>query len=246
MVDEFRARRDARRRRAQRDPGHRVRGPGRRVLRLPDGSAAPGLTGAAFADRLLDEAGVCVLAGTAFGRAGGDHVRISYADEPREPRRGDRADRRRSWRPRASTPRDRPAARLRHRGSSPTRASRALREACDAGPLGGRAAAAARRAAAPGRGRGRPARPAHRPRRRRAARRGRDPACGSCRNYAVGFDNVDVPACTRRGIAVGNTPGVLTETTADLAWTLLMAAARRHRRRRTATCATAAGSPGAR
>jgi lactate dehydrogenase-like 2-hydroxyacid dehydrogenase len=46
-------------------------------------------------------------------------------------------------------------------------------------------------------------------------------------NYAVGFDNVDVAACTRRGIPVGNTPGVLTETTADLAWTLLMAAARR-------------------
>jgi lactate dehydrogenase-like 2-hydroxyacid dehydrogenase len=46
-------------------------------------------------------------------------------------------------------------------------------------------------------------------------------------NYAVGFDNVDVAACTRRGIAVGNTPGVLTETTADLAWTLLMSAARR-------------------
>ena len=46
-------------------------------------------------------------------------------------------------------------------------------------------------------------------------------------NYAVGFDNIDVPACTRRGIAVGNTPGVLTEATADLAWTLLMAAARR-------------------
>jgi lactate dehydrogenase-like 2-hydroxyacid dehydrogenase len=46
-------------------------------------------------------------------------------------------------------------------------------------------------------------------------------------NYAVGFDNVDVAACTRRGIPVGNTPGVLTETTADLAWALLMAAARR-------------------
>ena len=46
-------------------------------------------------------------------------------------------------------------------------------------------------------------------------------------NYAVGFDNVDVPACTRRGVAVGNTPGVLTETTADLAFALLMAAARR-------------------
>jgi glyoxylate reductase len=46
-------------------------------------------------------------------------------------------------------------------------------------------------------------------------------------NYAVGFDNIDVRACDRRGVAVGNTPGVLTETTADLAWALLMAAARR-------------------
>lgn len=46
-------------------------------------------------------------------------------------------------------------------------------------------------------------------------------------NFAVGFDNIDVPTCTRRKIPVGNTPGVLTETTADLAWALLMAAARR-------------------
>ncbi|MEW5990289.1 MAG: D-glycerate dehydrogenase [Chloroflexota bacterium] len=46
-------------------------------------------------------------------------------------------------------------------------------------------------------------------------------------NFAVGYDNIDVAACTRRGIPVGNTPGVLTETTADLAWALLMAAARR-------------------
>lgn len=46
-------------------------------------------------------------------------------------------------------------------------------------------------------------------------------------NYAVGFDNVDVNAATARGILVGNTPGVLTETTADLAFALLMAAARR-------------------
>jgi len=44
---------------------------------------------------------------------------------------------------------------------------------------------------------------------------------------AVGVDNIDVAACTRRGIPVGNTPGVLTETTADLAWALLMATARR-------------------
>jgi glyoxylate reductase len=46
-------------------------------------------------------------------------------------------------------------------------------------------------------------------------------------NYAVGFDNIDVPEATRRGIAVGNTPGVLTDATADLAFALLMAAARR-------------------
>lgn len=46
-------------------------------------------------------------------------------------------------------------------------------------------------------------------------------------NYAVGFDNVDVVEASRRGVVVGNTPGVLTETTADLAFALLMAAARR-------------------
>src|SRR5580765_726010 len=46
-------------------------------------------------------------------------------------------------------------------------------------------------------------------------------------NYAVGFNNVDVPAATERGIAVGNTPGVLTDATADMAFCLLIAAARR-------------------
>ena len=46
-------------------------------------------------------------------------------------------------------------------------------------------------------------------------------------NFAVGYDNIDVPACLRRGVAVGNTPGVLTETTADLAFALLMAVSRR-------------------
>jgi len=46
-------------------------------------------------------------------------------------------------------------------------------------------------------------------------------------NYAVGFDNIDLAACARRGVAVGNTPGVLTETTADLAWALMLAASRR-------------------
>ncbi len=45
--------------------------------------------------------------------------------------------------------------------------------------------------------------------------------------YAVGYDNIDVPLATKRKIAVTNTPGVLTETTADLTWALLMAASRR-------------------
>jgi glyoxylate reductase len=46
-------------------------------------------------------------------------------------------------------------------------------------------------------------------------------------NHAVGYDNVDVPEATRRGVPVSNTPDVLTETTADIAWSLLLAAARR-------------------
>jgi glyoxylate reductase len=46
-------------------------------------------------------------------------------------------------------------------------------------------------------------------------------------NMAVGYDNVDLPALTERGVLLTNTPGVLTETTADLAWALLMAAGRR-------------------
>jgi glyoxylate reductase len=46
-------------------------------------------------------------------------------------------------------------------------------------------------------------------------------------NYAVGYNNIDVPACSRRGIPATNTPGVLTDTTADLAMSLLLAVARK-------------------
>src|SRR5215472_5939243 len=46
-------------------------------------------------------------------------------------------------------------------------------------------------------------------------------------NVAVGFDNIDVTACTKHGVIATNTPGVLDETTADFAWTLLMAVGRR-------------------
>ncbi len=55
-------------------------------------------------------------------------------------------------------------------------------------------------------------------------------ADGGCRifaNMAVGYNNVDVAAATRLGVLVTNTPGVLTEATADLTWTLLLGVARR-------------------
>ena len=46
-------------------------------------------------------------------------------------------------------------------------------------------------------------------------------------NMAVGYNNIDVAEVTKRGIPATNTPGVLTDTTADFAWTLLMSSARR-------------------
>ncbi|MBI2227418.1 MAG: D-glycerate dehydrogenase, partial [Betaproteobacteria bacterium] len=46
-------------------------------------------------------------------------------------------------------------------------------------------------------------------------------------NFAVGYDNIDIAEATKRGIFVGNTPDVLTDATADLAFALLLAAARR-------------------
>ena len=51
--------------------------------------------------------------------------------------------------------------------------------------------------------------------------------CKVFANYAVGYDNIDVAAATERGIVITNTPGVLTDATADLAWTLLFAVTRR-------------------
>ncbi len=55
----------------------------------------------------------------------------------------------------------------------------------------------------------------------------RSPSLRVVSNVAVGYDNIDVPACSARRIAVGNTPGVLTETSADFAFALLMGLARR-------------------
>lgn len=53
------------------------------------------------------------------------------------------------------------------------------------------------------------------------------PGCKIFANYAVGYNNIDVAAATRRGIIITNTPDVLTDATADMAWTLLLAVARR-------------------
>lgn len=53
------------------------------------------------------------------------------------------------------------------------------------------------------------------------------PRLAAIANLAVGTDNIDLDECRSRGVAVGNTPGVLTEATADLAFALILAAARR-------------------
>ena len=79
MVEEFRARRDLIVDGLNAIPGVRCLRPSGAFYAFPDISGT-GLTGAELADRLLQEAGVCVLAGTAFGGVGRDHVRISYAN----------------------------------------------------------------------------------------------------------------------------------------------------------------------
>ena len=56
---------------------------------------------------------------------------------------------------------------------------------------------------------------------------GANPQLKIIANYAVGYDNIDVKAATAKGIPVSNTPGVLTDATAELAWSLLFSAARR-------------------
>ena len=79
MVEEFRARRSLVVEGLNDIPGISCRLPAGAFYAFPDISAT-GLDGSAFADRLLDETGVCVLAGTAFGQVGRDHIRISYAN----------------------------------------------------------------------------------------------------------------------------------------------------------------------
>jgi aspartate/methionine/tyrosine aminotransferase len=79
MVEEFKARRDLVVDGLNAIPGIRCLRPSGAFYAFPDVSGT-GLSGAQLAERLLHEAGVCVLAGTAFGGVGTDHIRISYAN----------------------------------------------------------------------------------------------------------------------------------------------------------------------
>ena len=80
MVEEFRARRDLIVDGLERDPGrHAASGPKGAFYVFPDISGT-GLTGPDARDRLLNEAGVSCLSGTAFGQVGANHLRISYAN----------------------------------------------------------------------------------------------------------------------------------------------------------------------
>jgi aspartate aminotransferase len=79
MVDEFRVRREMVVAGLNRIPGIRCRMPQGAFYVFPN-VAGTGLDGTQFADKLLHDAGVCVLSGTAFGQVGKDHIRISYAN----------------------------------------------------------------------------------------------------------------------------------------------------------------------
>ncbi|CAN5253490.1 pyridoxal phosphate-dependent aminotransferase [soil metagenome] len=79
MIEEFRARRQLVVDGLNEIPGFRCRLPAGAFYAFPN-VAGTGVSGPELADRLLHEAGVCVLAGTAFGQAGRDHLRISYAN----------------------------------------------------------------------------------------------------------------------------------------------------------------------
>ena len=153
MVVEFRARRDLIVDGLNAIPGIRCLRPTGAFYAFPDISGT-GLTGAELAERLLQEAGVCVLSGTAFGGVGRDHVRISYANSRENLARGAAPDpgvRRRAAAasPAPRSPRARrgdPAAGL-HREADPRRGHRPDRGDRGHDRLARRAAAAARRAA---------------------------------------------------------------------------------------------------
>ena len=190
-----------------------------------------GRTSNEIADHLLYDAGVCGLSGTAFGVRGEGHLRFSYANSRENLASRARPHRRLAFQARTdrgarSAPHDGSAPRARH-PDHPRRGARRGSRGRRGRPLG-RTSCRRRGTSCSG---GRRARTALltllTDRVDDELLDAAGPQLKVVSNFAVGFDNIDVPACTRRGIPVGNTPGVLTETTADLAFALLMAAARR-------------------
>ena len=75
---------------------------------------------------------------------------------------------------------------------------------------------------------------------------GRPPQLRIIANFAVGHNNIDIPACTARGVAVSNTPDVLTDTTADHAVMLLLGNRAPRSSRATRSCVRARGGAGRR
>ena len=222
MVVEFKARRDLIVDGPQRDPGHPLRDAARGVLRVPGHRGDRPDRAPSSPSGCSYEADVCVLAGTAFGGVGTDHIRISYANSREN--LTEALGRIGPVRRPASAVADRPkvfvARRIPEEGLEPS----ARRATWTSGRTSCRRHGTSCCAGSPG------VDGVLTLLTDRVDDEFLDAAGPQLRvvsNYAVGFDNIDVAACARRGIPVGNTPGVLTETTADLAWALLMAAARR-------------------
>ena len=175
MVVEFKARRDLIVDGLNAIPGIRCAKPQGAFYVFPDISGT-GMTGAELAEGLLVDAGVCVLAGTAFGGVGVDHIRISYANSRENLHGGPEPDSR--LRRHCARQRRRDEAEGLRLADHPGRRSPADRRGVRCGGLAGRAAATARGPPPLDRGlRRRPDAP-HRPGRRRVPRRGRPAAQG--------------------------------------------------------------------
>ena len=233
-------------------PGVRVHRPGGAFYAFPDVSGT-GMSGAELAERLLLEAGVSVLAGTAFGGEAPGSIRISYANSQANLRRA----------------LERMATLLRALADAgpvsgaptgwadagppvlvtrviPEAGLRIVREACAMDlwedplppPRDGPPRARPRQ--------GRAAVAADRPRGRRAARRGRTVRCASCPTSRSATTTSTSRPARVAGVAVGNTPGVLTETTRRPRVRAAHGRRPAHARGRATSSATTAGRPGTR
>ena len=204
-------------------PGRVLRDAARAPSTRSRTSPAPGIAAKELADRLLAEAGVAVLAGTAFGAYGEGYLRLSYANSLENIAGGARGDRH------AARATRRRLSRQPHRRHAPDPAAgaRPAGRAGDELGLAARPAAGHRRAARRDCRRRRRGLAAARPGRRRLPRRRRPAAAGRRRTSPSATTTSTSPACAAAGVIVTNTPGVLTEATADIAFALILMATRR-------------------